>query len=100
VVGVLFAAAVLRDIFAVDNYFSVRQNLIYSSYRSRGREYKQTPHIDRKKRQRSKDYKPQEWITLVLRKPISGFSEIFSKGQRRASFVAQYQKTSGSRLPS
>ena len=77
------SATALRKVFAVDNYFSVRQNLIYSSYRSRGRENKQTPHIDRKKRQRSKDYKPQEWITLVLRKPVSGFSEILSKGQCR-----------------
>jgi len=34
------SATALRKVFAVDNYFSVRQNLIYSSYRSRGRENK------------------------------------------------------------
>ena len=38
------------------------------NYRSRS--HPQTPHIDRKKSQRSKDYEPQERITLVLQKPI------------------------------
>jgi len=55
--------------------------LIYSSYRSRGLEYKQTPHIDRKKRQRSKDYEPQKRVTFVLEKPIQRISKILSKGQ-------------------
>jgi hypothetical protein len=39
----ILSATALRKVFAVDNYFSVRQNLIYCSYRSRGREYKQPP---------------------------------------------------------
>jgi hypothetical protein len=66
----------LRKVFRPNLYFSVRQNLIYSSYRTRGREYQQTPHIDRKKRQRSKDYEPQKRITLVLQKPVPCFSKI------------------------
>jgi hypothetical protein len=74
--------AALRKVFVFKNHFSIRQKLIYSSYRSRGREYKQTPHIGRKKHQRSKDYKPQERNTLVVHKTISGLCEILSKGQR------------------
>jgi hypothetical protein len=54
--------------------------LIYSSYRSRGLEYKQTPHIDRKKRQRSKDYEPQKRVTFVLEKPIPRFSKNLEQG--------------------
>ena len=74
----------LRKVFRPDVYFSVRQNLIYSSYRTRGRKYQPTPHIDRKKRQRSKDYEPQKRVTLVQRKPVPCFSKILSKGQCRA----------------
>ena len=77
----------LRKVFRPDIYFSVRQNLIYSSYRTRGRKYQPTPHIDRKKRQRSKDYEPQKRVTLVQRKPVPCFSKILSKGQCRASFA-------------
>ena len=77
----------LRKVFRPDVYFSVRQNLIYSSYRTRGRKYQPTPHIDRKKRQRSKDYEPQKRVTLVQRKPVPCFSKILSKGQCRASFA-------------
>ena len=54
----------LRKVFRPDIYFSVRQNLIYSSYRTRGWKYQPTPHIDRKKRQRSKDYQPQNGSRL------------------------------------
>jgi hypothetical protein len=62
--------------------------LIYSSYRARGREYQQTPHIDRKKRHRSKDYEPQKRITLVLQKPVPCFSKILSKGHSILMYLA------------
>jgi hypothetical protein len=62
--------------------------LIYSSYRARGREYQQTPHIDRKKRHRSKDYEPQKRITLVLQKPVPCFSKILSRGHSILKYLA------------
>ena len=54
------SATAFREVLRPENYFSVRQNLIYSSYRTRGREYKETPKLDRSERQWSKDYEPQK----------------------------------------
>ncbi len=83
------SATAFREVFRPESYFSVRQsvrqNLIYSSYGTRGREYKETPKFDRSKRQRSKDYEPQKRVTPVLEKPVPCF-KILSKGQCRASF--------------
>ena len=62
------SATAFREVLRPENYFSVRQNLIYSSYRTRGREYKETPKLDRSERQWSKDYEPQKRVTLVLEK--------------------------------
>ena len=79
------SATAFREVFRPKTYFSIRQNLIYSSYRTRGREYKETPKFDRSKRQWSKDYEPQKRVTLVLEKPVPCFSIILSKGQCLAS---------------
>jgi hypothetical protein len=73
--------AALRKVPRFKNYISVRQNLIYSSYRIRWWEYKETPKIDCSKRQGSEDYQPQKRVTLVLLEPIAGISKILSKGQ-------------------
>jgi hypothetical protein len=52
------SATAFREVFRPESYFSVRQKLIYGSYGTRGREYKETPKFDRSKHQRSKDDEP------------------------------------------
>ena len=79
--------AALRKVRRFKSYISVRQDLIYSSYRIRGWEYKETPKIDCSKRQWSEDYQPQKRVTLVLHEPIPRFHKILRKGQCQTSFA-------------